>query len=184
MLTCGLRLSELLGLAWDCVELDSDRPALLVRRGLKRVPGHGLVLDDVKTNRSRRTVHLAAPAVSVLRVHRREQAAERLRIGARWPAVPLGADLVFRTGRGNPIDPSSFWKALGEATEEAGLGRWHPHELRHSAASLLLAQGVPLKVISEMLGHSSISVTADVYGHLLDDARAEAAAAMNRALSG
>jgi integrase len=55
MLTCGLRLSELLGLAWDCVDIDNDRPALLVRRGLKRVPGYGLVLDDVKTNRSRRT---------------------------------------------------------------------------------------------------------------------------------
>jgi integrase len=183
MLTCGLRLSELLGLAWDCVDIDSDRPALVVRRGLKRVPGSGLVLDDVKTNRSRRTIHLPAPAVSVLRVHRREQAAERLRLGARWPTAPLGADLVFRTGRGNAIDPSGFWKALGEATESAGLGHWHPHELRHSAASLLLAQGVPLKVISEMLGHSSIVVTADVYGHLLDDARAEAAAAMNRALS-
>ena len=82
------------------------------------------------------------------------------------------------------LDPSSFWKALREAAEAAGLGHWHPHELRHSAASLLLAQGVPLKVISETLGHSSIVVTADIYGHLLDDARAEAAAAMDRALSG
>jgi integrase len=184
MLSCGLRLSELLGLAWDCVDTDSARPALVVRRGLKRIPDRGLVLDDVKTNRSRRTIHLPAPAVSVLRDHRREQAAQRLRMGARWPAVPLRADLVFRTGRGNAIDPSSFWKALGEAAETAGLGHWHPHELRHSAASLLLAQGVPLKVISEMLGHSSIVVTADIYGHLLDDARAEAAAAMDRALSG
>jgi integrase len=182
MLTCGLRLSELLGLAWDCVVIDGHRPALVVRRGLKRVPGRGLVLDDVKTNRSRRTVHLPDPAESALRVHRREQAAARLRMGARWPAAPLGADLVFRTSRGNPNDPSGFWKALGEATEVAGLGHWHPHELRHSAASLLLAQGLPLKVISETLGHSSIVVTADVYGHLLDDARAEAAAAMNRAL--
>ena len=83
------------------------------------------------------------------------------------------------TGRGNPIDPSSFWKALSEA---AGFGHWHRHELRHSAASLLLAQGVPLKVISETLGRSSIAATADIYGHLLDDARAEAAAAMGRAL--
>jgi integrase len=120
--------------------------------------------------------------VSGLRVHRRQQAAERLRLGERWPAAPLGADLVFRTGRGNAIDPSGFWKALSEATEGAGLGHWHPHELRHSAATLLLAQGVPLKLISETLGHSSIVVTADVYGHLLDDARAAAAAAMDRAL--
>jgi integrase len=66
--------------------------------------------------------------------------------------------------------------------EGTGLGHWHPHELRHSAASLLLAEGVPIKVVSEILGHSSITITADVYSHVMAPARAEAAAAMNRAL--
>ena len=66
----------------------------------------------------------------------------------------------------------------------AGLGKWTPHELRHSAASLLLAQGVPLKTVSETLGHSSIRVTADVYGHLLEPAKVEAADAMTSALWG
>lgn len=63
-----------------------------------------------------------------------------------------------------------------------GLGHWHPHELRHSAASLLLAQGVPLIVVSELLGHSGINITANVYAHVLSPARDEAAAAMDRAL--
>ena len=66
----------------------------------------------------------------------------------------------------------------------SGLGHWHPHEPRHSAASVLIAQGVPLKMVSEMLGHSSINVTADVYAHVLVSARDDVAAAMERALGG
>ena len=89
---------------------------------------------------------------------------------------------MFRTSRGTPSDPSNVWKALSNITQAAGLGHWHPHELRHSAASLLLAQGLSLKSVSELLGHSSISVTSDIYGHLLDEQRAETATAMEKAL--
>jgi integrase len=95
---------------------------------------------------------------------------------------PLGADLVFRTPVGTAVDPDNFRNLTYRVTEAAGLGRWSPHELRHSAASLLLAQGVPLKIVSETLGHASIRITADVYGHLLEPAKAEAADAMERAL--
>jgi integrase len=82
----------------------------------------------------------------------------------RWPETPLGVDLVFRTVIGTALDPSNVWHYLSKATRHAGaeyldeartqikpgsgLGHWHPHELRHSAASLMLAQGVPLKVVS------------------------------------
>ena len=65
-----------------------------------------------------------------------------------------------------------------------GSGRWHPHELRHSAASIMLAQGVPIEVVSDILGHSSIRMTADVYGHILEPQRAAAADAMGEALWG
>ena len=98
---------------------------------------------------------------------------------------------------GTALDPSNVWSYLSEATKHAGadyddedrtiikpgtgLGHWHPHELRHSAASLLIAQGVPLKVVSELLGHSSITVTADIYAHVLAPAKDDAAAAMERA---
>jgi integrase len=67
---------------------------------------------------------------------------------------------------------------------KAKLGKWHPHELRHSAASLMLAEGVPLQVVSDILGHSSIRITADVYGHVLQPQRREAARAMAGALWG
>lgn len=203
-LALGLRRSELLGLTWDDIDLDGTPPRLTVRRGLKRLPALGLHLDDVKTRTSRRSVHLPRQVVAALKRHRKTQAAERLAAGAEWIDRPLGVDLVFRTPTGNAMDPDNFRNLCYRVSTEAGaewepdpknpkrermvegtgLGRWSPHELRHSAASLLLAQGVPLKVISETLGHSSIRVTADIYGHLLDDARSEAATAMESALWG
>lgn len=201
-LTLGLRVSELLAVGWDDLNLDpadGSRPTLTIRHGLKRIKGEGLVIDGVKTKTSRRTIHLPMQTADCLREHRRKQELERRRSGAGWPDRPLGVDLVFRNARGGAYDPSNVWHYLSEATRHAGaryedgertkikpgtgLGHWHPHELRHSAASLLIAQGVPLKVVSEMLGHSSITVTADVYAHVLAPARDEAAAAMERALA-
>jgi integrase len=88
----------------------------------------------------------------------------------------LGVDLAFRTECGTATDPANFRHYTYAVTQSAGLGRWSAHELRHSAASLLLGQGVPLKVVS------SIRITADVYGHLLEPTREEAAEAMERAL--
>jgi excisionase family DNA binding protein len=90
--------------------------------------------------------------------------------------------LVFTTPMGTPLDPENFGHTVPRICEAAGLGRWTLHELRHSCASLLIAMGVPLEVVSETLGHSSIRVTKDVYGHLLAPARAAAADAMARAL--
>lgn len=201
-LSAGVRVGELLALGWDLVDVDGPTPRITIRRGLKRLKGQGLIIDDVKTPRSRRTVHLPPATAAALRIHRARQREQRLALGPDWPSSPLGVDLVFRTPIGTPIDPSNFWAALSSATRHAGaeyesgpdgkpqivegtgLGHWHPHELRHSAASLLLAQGVPLKVVSEILGHSSIAITADIYAHLLDDAREAAASAMGAALWG
>lgn len=182
-LSLGLRRGELLGLAWDDLNLDAEPPRLTVRRALKRHPD-GLHLEETKTKQSRRTVHLPAPVAVALRAHRKAQLEERLALGDLWPAKPLGADLVFRSPIGTALDPDNFRNLTYKVTEGAGIGRWSPHELRHSAASLLMAQGVPLKVISELLGHSSIRVTADVYSHLGEPAKAEAADAMTAALWG
>jgi len=181
-LTLGLRRGELLGLAWTDLDLDADRPSLTVTRSLKRIPRSGLELSDVKTHGSRRRVHLPAEVVETLRRHRVRQVQERLVLGAQWPEQPLGADLVFRSPLGTPVDPDNFRNRVYAVTAEAGLGRWSPHELRHSAASILIAMGVPLKIVSEMLGHSSIRITADVYGHLMEGAGIVAAEAMSGAL--
>lgn len=183
-LSLGLRRGELLGLSWSDIDLESTPATLSVRRALKRTTA-GLVLEQPKTRESRRTVHLPAQVVASLKRHRAKQAEERLRAGDLWESAPDNADLVFRTEIGTAIDPNNFGRAVRKLCKDAGLpGTWSPHALRHSAASLLLAQGVPLKVVSEVLGHSSIRVTADVYAHLLDEAKAEAADAMSSALWG
>lgn len=182
-LSLGLRRGELLGLAWDDVALDAEPPRLTVRHAIKRLKG-GLIREDCKTPKSRRTVYIPGPVVEVLRGHRRRQLEERLQAGDLWEPMPLGADLIFRSPAGTAVDPSNFLHAVYTVTEAAGLGRWSAHELRHSAASLLLAQGVPLKTISETLGHASIRITADVYGHLMEPAKADAADAMTEALWG
>ena len=174
-LALGLRLGELLALTWTDIDLDPDKPRLTVRRALKRSPGIGLIIEDTKTRSSRRTVYLPAFAVSALNNHRQLQAQERATAGDAWHPLPHGLDLVFRTELGTAVDPANFRHYTYNATARAGLGRWSPHELRHSAASLLLGQNIPLKVVSETLGHSSIRITADIYGHLLEPARQEAA---------
>jgi integrase len=199
-LALGLRRGELLALAWGDLDLDGTPPRLTVTRNLTRVHGKGLVLAETKTAGSQRTVHLPGPVVDALRRHRARVAEERLVAGPAWTERPLGADLIFRTPMGTALDPNNFRRLVYKATREAFTPederptepgdpwpaeyQWSPHELRHSAASLLIAQGVPLKLVSETLGHSSIRITADVYGHLLDEAGAIPAAAMADALWG
>lgn len=181
-MSVGLRRGELLGLTWSDVDLAGPRPSLIVQRSLKRLKGTGLVLSETKTKASRRLVRLPGPTVDALRRHRKLQREERLLVGADWPPLPLEHDLVFRTPMGTALDPDNFRQITYVLSEAAGIGRRSPHALRHSAASLLIAQGVPLKTISEVLGHSSIRITADVYGHLLDEAGMAAADAMTNAL--
>jgi integrase len=183
MLALGLRRGETLGLDWLDLDLEGKHPTLTVNRSLKRLDT-GLSLDQPKTRLSRRTLYLPAPLVTELRAHRKRQAAEQLVAGAEWVPRPLGVDLVFRTPFGTAIDPDNFKNRTYRLSEAAGIGKWGPHELRHSAASILLAMGVPLKTVSETLGHSSIRITADVYGHLLEPARKDAADAAGSALWG
>ena len=170
-------LRETLGASWE--DIDFDRATLTVRHALPaRRKGEGLVLTAPKTAGSRRTLHLPAPVVEALRAHRARQGAERLAMGPSW----TDTGLVFTTTIGTPIDPRNFYRSTSALAQRAGLGHWHPHELRHSAASILLAQGVPLEVVSEVLGHASIRMTKDVYGHLIGSQKRDAAEAMSRAL--
>jgi integrase len=139
------------------------------------------VVGEVKTARSRRTIHLPAPVVDALRAHQARQAKERLAAG---PGKWVDHGLVFTTQLGTPYDPDNFARHFVAMARKAGLGHWHPHEARHSAASLMLAQGVPLHVVSEVLGHSSIRLTKDVYGHLEASTRQGATEATAAALLG
>jgi Phage integrase family len=82
------------------------------------------------------------------------------------------------------FDPDNFSHRFSQLCHRAGLGHWHPHELRHSGASLMLVQGTPLHVVSDVLAHTSIAITKDLYGHLLDGGQRSAAEAMSAALFG
>jgi len=177
-LALGLRRGELLGLSWSDLELDGPMPLVRIRRQLLRHQGQGVLLSELKTAGSRRTLHLSEPVVQALRAHRSRQEEERMTARVwRNPAA-----LVFTSTIGTPLDPDVFGKSVPRICKEAGLGHWSIHELRHSCASLLLAMGVPLEVVSDTLGHASIRVTMDVYGHLLAPAKMQAAEAMRRAL--
>jgi integrase len=179
-LALGLRLGEVTGLSWSDFDLEATPPTVTVRQQLQRRPRSGLVLCDLKTPKSRRTLAIPDHLVATLGHHKAAQATERLAAGPHWE----DAGLVLTTPHGTPIDPANFRHDFGMITTKAGLGSWTIHELRHSTGSLLFAMGVPMKVISETLGHSSERVTSEIYVHLQSEHRIVAADAMTRALWG
>ena len=157
-LTCGLRPGELLGLHWQDVDLDEG--LLRVSRAVRRVGGT-VQLGPTKTAGSRRQLRLPLSTIEALRRHQARQVAQVALMGEYWQDLGL----VFPTSRGTLLDPANLRRALRTVTEQAGLGRWHPHELRHSAASLLSAAGVPLEEVADVLGHTSTRVTSATYRH-------------------
>jgi len=175
MLSTGLRRGEALGLQWN--DFDRTTGVLRVSRQLKR-EGSRLVTTDTKTSLSRRAVNLPGPMLKTLLDHEARQGALKVQMGTSW----MDSGFIFTSSIGTPIDPRNLYREFQKVCRIAGLGDWHPHELRHSAASLMLAQGVKIQVVSQVLGHSSIRMTADVYGHLLDPDRQEAAQAMGAML--
>lgn len=172
----GLRLGEALGLAWS----DIDGRSLTVHRSLARADAGGYALAEPKTRRSRRTVPLPAIVLEALDRQRARQDDAKAAAGTAWQDR-LG--LVFTDTVGRPLSPTVVSHAFREAADALGLSV-RLHDLRHGYASTLLRAGVPLKVVSEALGHSSIATTADIYGHLEDATRRQTADAMDLALPG
>ena len=175
MLSTGLRRGEALGLKWR--DFDEESRMITVRRQLKR-EGGSLITEDTKTARSRRSVNIPRGLVNLLVEHRHRQEDDRYVADELW----TDTSFIFTTNSGTPIDPRNLNPEFATICQHAGLEHRHPHELRHSAASLMLASGVKLQVVSEVLGHASIRMTADVYGHILAPDREAAADAMDKAL--
>lgn len=172
----GMRLGELLGLGWEDVKLDSRR--LQLRRGLT-LSGNRLVLGELKTKRSRRTVHLTERATTALRDHRKLQLEERIQ----YDGLCEDHGLVFTTHTGTPINPSNVRRrSLYPLLERAELPKIRFHDLRHTCATLLLSEGVHPKYVQELLGHANISQTLDTYSHVLPGMGEQTAIAMENAL--
>jgi integrase len=195
-LATGMRQGELLGLHWRDIDLDgpvngsvngsvntgnagnggntgrlSVVSTLYVRKGVA-------TFKTPKTKGSRRQIAFAPRVAEALRAHRQRQRLERLKAGPAWAEH----DLAFCTEVGLPLHPSTVYHQHARFLKAAGLPPVRFHDLRHTAATLLLLQNVNPKVVSEMLGHSSVGITLDIYSHVLPDMQQDAAAAMALAL--
>ena len=169
---CGLRPGELLGLRWEDVNVAED--VIRVRRAVKV---HGQpVIEDLKTERSRRTLAMPAAVASMLAAQRRDQAAARLRAAAEY----RDHGLVLSRDDGRPCWPVTVRSKFRALCKRAGLGEgWHPHEQRHTFVSVLSHAGVDVDSIADAAGHINSNVTRTVYRHVLADKLSAAATVMD-----
>jgi integrase len=173
----GLRQGELLALRWADVDLEAGR--LRVRYTLARIDGK-LVLLEPKTERSRRTVILPSVVVDALLAHRTRQKMERLVAGSRW----IDSGHIFTTTIGSPLEAAVVTRAFQRALARAGLPKSRFHDLRHAAATFALSQGFTLEDVKQLLGHSSIVLTSNTYGHVLEQRQLAVARGMDAVLGG
>lgn len=172
-LSTGMREAEILGLQWQRVDLEKRQIEVAVQ--LQRIDGK-LTLTAPKTSKGRRGILLCDVAAKALAAHKLMQEADRQRASTRWQAT----EFVFTNpATGTPLDQRTLVQYFYGIRDAAGIKNLRFHDLRHSAASFLLANGVPIKMIFELLGHSSTSFTMDVYGHCLPKLQQEAATQMD-----
>lgn len=171
-LNSGMRRGELLGLRWQDVDLDGSR-LRIVQTLTTRGHYSNVGLGAPKTDAGSRTFSIDPETVAWLRRHRTRQAEDRLALGTAWDNEH---DLVFVAEDGTWIHPSSLSRSFKRLTKRAGLPVIRFHDLRHTYATTALAAGVPVKVVSERLGHSDISITLRTYGHVMPSMDEAAAA--------
>jgi len=174
-ITAGLRAGELLGLKWEDVDLDASM--LQVRRTLSEAR-IGRIFEAPKSGKGRR-IRLTGKATEALRGHRKRQLEEKLRLGTLWQENGL----VFPSQAGTPIGGRNLIRHFKLRLGRASLpSTFRFHDLRHTCATLLLKQGVHVKFVQELLGHGDVSLTLNVYSHVLPDMGDAAAGAMDEAL--
>lgn len=170
-LSLGLRRGEILGLRW--IDVNFQRATLSVARTLQRTKTKGLIFSTPKTKGSIRTIPLPRVLLAALKLHKQRQDQE---------GVENPHGLVFITTKGTPLDPDDVTHRFKAFAKAAGLpSDIHFHSLRHSCATLLLAQGVPMHIVKDILGHSQISTTMR-YAHPTEQSMRDATAEMDRLL--
>lgn len=177
LMTLGLRRGEALGLRWSDVDLDLG--VVRVRHSLQRLDGR-LQLVETKTRASSASIPIPPGLIKILKQHRAKQQAERLAKGSLW----RGEDYVFTSSRGTPLEPRNVSRQWAEVRNAAGLPHVRLHDLRHSFASMLTALGVPPRTVMQMLRHSQISTSMEIYAHVALDTQQEAALILDKALFG
>ncbi|MFE3074112.1 tyrosine-type recombinase/integrase [Streptomyces sp. NPDC059247] len=171
----GFRRGEVVGLRWENVDL--DKREIRVRTQRQRVGGE-VYEDDPKGRRRKQTLPLPAICIAPLRWQRLKQAATRERAGEKWTETGY----VFTTRTGQPIEPRNLYRSFTLVAKNANLRVVRLHDARHGTATLLTAAGVPPRVVMEILGHSQIAVTMNVYTHVVQDTQREAVSHMDRLL--
>ena len=175
----GLRRGELLALRWS--DVDEAAGTLTVARSLSRAPGAGYAIAEPKSRRAHRTIALPVLAIDALRRQAEMQDREREAAGSAWQDR---AGYVFADPIGRLLHPESVTSAWRALVARTGIGHLRLHDLRHTAATLSLSAGIPVQDVADMLGHSSASITLDVYSHAVAEAPRRVADAMDRALGG
>ena len=172
-ITTGMRQGEILGLKWN--DLSWKRKTLQVQRQLKRKKGGGFTFSSPKTKSGKRTLVLGSKTIELLTLHQEILKQEQIIAGDQWSEN----NLIFPNTIGNPTQPDKLSKRFKRLTKLAGLPEIRFHDLRHTAATLMLNQGVPVLVVSRRLGHAKPSTTLDVYGHLIASMQTEVAELMD-----
>ncbi len=157
----GMRRGELLALTWS--NIDFERHSLQVVHTVDYIPKYGYVQTEPKTKAGKRLIRLPTFLMDMLEVHRVQQQEQCSKVGAAWE----NRDLVFPDLKGGYFNPNYLLRVFKKILENAGVPHMHFHDLRHSAATILLCMGINIKVIQSLLGHSDISITLGLYSHLL-----------------
>lgn len=174
--TTGLRQGELLGLKWSDIDWVNRR--IRIQRQLQRLR-NGLVFSEPKSAAGRRVIALGVTTVEKLRKHQNLQLGERQAASSFWKEN----DMIFPSTTGTPMDPSNLYHNFKRLLKEAELPDIRFHDLRHTAATLMLQQGTHPKVVQERLGHSDISMTLNTYSHVLPGMQDEAAGKLDELLT-
>lgn len=170
-LLSGLRRAELLGLRWQDVDLDTGLVHIVQTSNY--VSGFGVYVGTPKTEDSARYLRVSRTAVLILLEYREWQDCRRADVGDAWEGQP-GDDRIFTNEVGKPIFPTSLTQWMRKFIKRNNLPPSSVHSLRHTYASLLIAEGTPLVVVSNNLGHAQTSTTSDIYSHVISSAEAKA----------
>jgi integrase len=168
-ITTGLRIGELFGLKWS--DLDVNTRMLQIRRQVQRLKGQGLVFSEPKTAAGRRNVTIGPTTLKMLQQHYKDQQIQRQAAGEKWH----DNDLIFPNTVGNPMEHRNVHRFYKEMLSKAGLPDMRFHDLRHTAATLMLKEGINPKIVQERLGHADISLTLNTYSHVLPSMQDEVA---------
>lgn len=168
LLATGMRRGELLGLKWS--DIDFNNKCLRINRALAKTNTCGAQFSDTKTQRSRRMIPLESEAIQILKRYKQRQTGEKGDLGEAYQ----DQDMVFCRGDGVPMHPDVFTHRFIKLTKKAGMIGFRVHDLRHTFATIALGDGIHPKIVQEILGHSNINTTLDIYSHVLPGLKEQA----------